>query len=322
MNVELNENAISQIAELAQDAIKSETIGVRPIDRGQTGIIVPKTHDFVDLTAKIDERLERLAPGPRRLEAKETAETLEGFIALVSRHRGTNTAISATRTPEPKMVACIDYHVASAGQGPEARRLLHQVSYAFPYSERLTAWLQAAQQWQSKRGFLEFAQGRIADIVSPFEVEAPEGTVTRQEFEGVLRARGMMAEARKAAALESLFGAPEALIAGAKAMGAISAEEYDEVEAGLGEVTIKWHKSDKVTNTEKVREFYLVEVPVFEGEAPQVLPARLRAKVEGGALFLRLELLGLRRVIEQSFEDACVRVQAETGAPVYRVKLA
>ena len=38
------------------------------------------------------------------------------FIALVCRHRGTNTAIEALRTPDPTMKAYVDYHVASNGE--------------------------------------------------------------------------------------------------------------------------------------------------------------------------------------------------------------
>lgn len=323
---ELNGDVVAQIAELAQKAAEEKIVEVFPADtadaRGNVGVLIPKTHEWRDLTKEVDDRAERLAPGPRRLLAKEEAETLEGFISLVQRHGGANTAISATLRPTPKMVAYIDYHVASSGQGPEARRLLHQVPYDFPYSERMQAWLNAGNGWKSKRDFLNFVQERIADIVSPYEVEAAADSVTRKEFEGVLRARGVGAFEREEAKLETLFGTPEHLVTGARAMGAISAEEYDEVESGLGEVEIKWRKADKTTNAEKVREFYLVEIPVFEGEAPQVLPARLRASVEKGALFLRLELIGLRTVIERSFEAACIKVGAETGMPVYRVKLA
>lgn len=287
---ELNGDAVQEIAVLAQGAGEVQNIEVWPGKEGQAvGVVVPKTHDFVDLTAKIDERLERLAPGPRQLKADERAETLEGFIRLVCRHRGTNTAIEALRMPGPTMKAYVDYHVASNGEkGPEARRLLHKIEYAFPFTDAFKMWETAGQHWQSKRDLLKFVQDRTADMVNPREIVADKDSVTRREFEGVLRSRGIGRDEREAADLEVLFGTPEQLIAGARAMGAISAEEYDEIEAGLGEVSISYKKSDKTTGAEKVREFYLVEVSVFEGEAPQVLPARLRAMVEKGQLLLRL----------------------------------
>ena len=320
---ELNGDAVQEIAVLAQGAGEVQNIEVWPGKEGQAvGVVVPKTHDFVDLTAKIDERLERLAPGPRQLKADEKAETLEGFIRLVCRHRGTNTAIEALRMPGPTMKAYVDYHVASNGEkGPEARRLLHKIEYAFPFTDAFKMWETAGQHWQSKRDFLKFVQDRTADMVNPREIVADKDSVTRREFEGVLRSRGMGRDEREAADLEVLFGTPEQLIAGARAMGAISAEEYDEIEAGLGEVSISYKKSDKTTGAEKVREFYLVEVSVFEGEAPQVLPARLRAMVEKGQLFLRLELIGLKELVRKSFEAACAKVASETACPVYRVKL-
>ena len=320
---ELNGDAVQDIATLAQGAGEVQNIEVWPGKEGQAvGVVVPKSHDFVDLTAKIDERLERLAPGPRQLKADEKAETLEGFIRLVCRHRGTNTAIEALRMPGPTMKAYVDYHVASNGEkGPEARRLLHKITYEFPFTDAFKMWETAGQHWQGKRDFLKFVQDRTADMVNPREIVADKDSVTRREFEGVLRSRGMGRDEREAADLEVLFGTPEQLIAGARAMGAISAEEYDEIEAGLGEVSISYKKSDKTTGAEKVREFYLVEVSVFEGEAPQVLPARLRAMVEKGQLFLRLELIGLKELVRKSFEAACAKVAYETACPVYRVKL-
>lgn len=320
--VELGAGAIEKIATMARDAASPPgRIDIFPAEGGLAGVVVPKTHDFKDLSGELDARLEKLAPGPRRLVAKEVAETLEGFIALTQRHGGANTAIEALLTPNPTMKAYVDYHVSSDGKGPEARRLEHSVSYAFPYSVRMQAWLAVAGAWLPKRAFLTFVQERVADIVSPYEVEAAPESVTRMEFEGVLRARGKSREERAAAPLETLFGTPAHLCDGARLMGAISAEEFDEVEAGMGDVTVSYKKSDKTTNSEKVREFYLVEVAVFEGEDPQVLPARLKVMVEKGALFMRLELLGLRTVIERSFAAACARVADETKRQVYRVKL-
>ncbi len=320
---EVQADVVQSIATLAQGAAEVQAIEVWPGKEGQAvGVVVPKTHDYKDFTKEIDERLERLAPGPRQLKAVEGAETLEGFIALVQRHRGTNTAIEALRMPSPGMKAYVDYHVASDGlNGPEARRLLHKIEYAFPFTDAFRKWESSGLEWQSKRDFMKFVQDRTADMVNPREIIADKDSITRREFEGVLRSRGMDRDQREAADLEVLFGTPEQLITSARAMGAISAEEYDEVEAGLGEVTIKWHKSDKIVTTDKVREFYLVEVSVFEGEAPQVLPARLRAMVEKGQLFLRLELIGLKELVRKSFEAACAKVASETACPVYRVKL-
>lgn len=285
-------------------------------------LVYPKGYETKDITKAIDDRAEEMADGPRQLVAEEKAETLDGFIALVCRHSAANTAIEALRTPVPKMKALIDYHVASDSlEGPVARWLSHSVEYAFPFAETFLAWQRAGDQWLSKRDFLRFVQDRTVEMVNPREIVAAPDSITRREFEGVLRSRGMDMGAREAAPLETLFGTPEQLISGARAMGAISAEEYDEVESGLGEVSIAYKKSDKTTGNEKVREFYLIDVAVFEGEAPQVLPARLRASVNNGGLFLRLELIGMKELVKRSFEAACERVAQETSCPVYRAKL-
>lgn len=332
-NVEIT-SAIKEIANIATRAAGAplvEAFAATSKDgHGVVGVLVPKTHELKDLTAAIDKRVEDLALGPRRLISHEKAETLEGFIALTNRHASANTAIEALILPSetsggtfaPRLRAIVDYHLESDGsKGPEARRCEHTIAYAFPLSARCKRWLAASGEFKSKRDFLRFVQENVADLVCPDEIEAEPGSVTRTEFEGVLRARGKSKAEREAAPLESLFGSPGHLCEGAKRMGAISSEEFEEAEAGLGDVTISFKKADKTTGSESVREFYLVRFAVFEGDAPEVLPMRLRTLVEGGKLHMRLEVIGLQTVIERAFAKACARVASETGRPVYRVKL-
>jgi len=325
----LSGDTVEQIAKLAEQAsgkLQHEVIMAFPAGGGGgpvgiSGVLVPATHTFQNLTDALDKRAEALAPGPRRLVAEERAETFEGFIGLTMRHAGHNTVVEALLRPSPVMTAYIDYHSASEGEGPGARRLQHSVVYPWAYSERLQAWLNAGQKWQSKRDFLTFIQDRVVDLVSPYEVKAPPGSVTRREFEAVLRARGKGKEERETAALEVLFGTPENLINGVNKTKAISTIEQEDIESGYGGICLSFKKTDKTDATEHLREYYLVEVEVFEGEAPRVLPARLRARSNGGELVLLLEVIGLRDVIKDSFEAAATTVQARTGLQVHRVKL-
>jgi hypothetical protein len=312
---------VAQIAELAQKAAEGELFEVLPVNGGNVGLLVPKTHDYKDLTKEVDDRLERLAPGPRRLIANETAETFEGYLGLTIRHAGKSTVVEALLRPSPVMTTYVDYHVASSGDGPEARRLQHSVTYPWPYSERLQAWLAAGSSWQTKREFMAFVQDRVVDLVSPFETQAEKGSVTRRQFEAVLLTRGKDKEERESAALEVLFGTPEQLFSGVVATKAISSIEQEDIESGFGDVVFSYKKIDKTDAKDRMREYYLVEIEVFEGEKPCVLPARFRARSVDGDLQMRLEVVGLRDVIKDSFEAAAKVVAEKTGLQVYRVKL-
>lgn len=327
----LNGDAVQQIADLAEqasEAPKHDIVEVYPaggvggMPHGVAGVLVPNTHTFKDLSADIDKRNEALADGPRRLVANEVAETRDGFISLTKRHAGKNSAIEAILRPSPSMTTYVDYHVASEGDGPEARRMQHSVHYAFPYSERTQAWLQAGSTMKTKREFTQFIQDRVVDLVSPFEVKADKGSVTRREFEAVLRLRGKGIEEREAASLEVLFGTPESLINGVIATKAISTIEQEDIESGFGDISFSYKKVDKTDAKEKLREYYLVEIEVFEGETPRVLPARLKATAVNGELMLKLEVIGLRDVIKDSFDAAVKEVAETTGLEVHRVKLA
>ncbi len=320
--VELGAGAIEKIAGMARDAAAPPgRIDIFPAENGIAGVVVPNTHTFKDLSVELDARVEKLAPGPRRLIAIETAETFEGYLGLTIRHAGKNSVVEALLRPSPVMTTYVDYHVASNGDGPEARRLQHCVTYPWPYSERLQAWLAAGSSWQSKREFMTLVQDRVVDLVSPFEVKAENGSVTRRQFEAVLLTRGKGKEEREAAALEVLFGTPEQLFNGVAATKAISSIEQEDIESGFGDVVFSYKKIDKTDAKDRMREYYLVEIEVFEGEKPCVLPARFRARSVDGDLQMKLEVIGLRDVIKDSFEAAVKVVAEKTGLQVHRVKL-
>ena len=120
------------------------------------GVVVPKITILWTYTAKIDERLERLAPGPRRLKADERAGTLDGFI-VVRRHRSTGaTAIEALRTPDPTMKAYVDYYVINNGEkGPEARRCCIRLPPWWPFTDAFKMWEECVERTLAgKRDFL------------------------------------------------------------------------------------------------------------------------------------------------------------------------
>lgn len=289
-------------------------------------LLIPLTHKAQDFTAEIDAREaaqykleEERGPGPRRIEAEEKAQTLQGFCDLVNRHKGPTTAISARASGDAvSLVATIDYHGASSGKGPDPRWKKHTVTYSFPYSVQFRSWL-AARSWVDKKAFLDFCEGRALDLAAPEEVTP--GPITTETFQKVLIIKGGFThEQRKAAALEAVFGGPAELFKAARVMYATTNESLEEKIDDMGQVEISYKKKDTIENA-AARKYYLVEVRVFEGdEDKQVVPVRLDLEVDSGRLQLRFALLGIDRIIENAFAEACKEVEESTGlAPIRAV---
>jgi len=311
-------NYISWLFDWALRAVKAQRLDGLP--EGHHVYAVPNNVEYIDLTGEIDRRVEERASGPRRINGTETTETLDSFIRLVSRHRKTETVVKANTTGQlPTFTAVIDYHGESVGgAGPVPAWKGQSVHYAFPFTKQFAAWLEASRKPVPKREFLRFVDTNIRHVVDPIDCDADDKSVTRAVFLEVLRARGESKAAREAKGLEALFGSAQALLDGVRGLNAISEEKFEEEESGLGDVSIRYAKTDKITETVKVREFYLVEAEIFQGSDKIVIPARLRASVAGGALSLRLELLEIQRFIDSAFAAAEMEIAAKTGCPVYR----
>lgn len=280
---------------------------------GLSLLTVPAGMRVVDFTEQLDAR----AGGPRRIKGTETAATLESFVEIVKRHKTAATAIWADASG-PKLTAVIDYHFASVDlRGAEPGWCGHRVAYSFPFTKEFQRWKSATLL--SQKDFLKLVQERAREIVDPEDVEMPpQGSLVRDTLLDVQRARGTRREARESAKLETLYGTAYDLIGGAKRMSSKVSSSVQEIDRGLGNITVSYVDEKQVKGSEDVREYYLVEVEVFRGSGRVVMPARLRAEASSSGLQLGMELIGVDRVVDAAFTEALAMVAEATGCPVYQ----
>jgi hypothetical protein len=299
-------------------AIKAETSQTIEVD-GRKGIVLPMDRKFEDLTDKAAAREQQLydleekrGAGPRRIECAHVAQTLEGFIDYVNRHKGATTAISAQGGLSPKLVATIDFHGASDGtSGPAPRWGKHTVSYSFPFSVVFRQWMNAAQ-WQDKKRFLDWVETHAVELAHPDEI-VEAGKLTSDIFHKVLIVRGWDKEKRMGTQLRSVFGSASELFDGAKLMNGSTSESLEETVDDMGQVAISYKRSDRVENATAKR-YYLADIKVFEGDDDsRVVPVRLDLAVDGGKLGLSLHLIGVEQIVEASFLEACETVAMRSG---------
>ncbi len=309
---------------LAERAITVEGRSARHI------VLVPNTHQAIDLSDQVDEREKRLyaleeqrAPGPRRIEAHHVAQTLDGFCDYVNRHKGATTDISARGGESPALVATIDFHGRSDGvSGPVPRWCKHTVTYGFPFARSFKEW-RAASQPMGKKAFLDWVETHAVELAHPGEI-VEAGKVTGDIFNKVLIVRGWDADKRRASfkeyGLSAVFGTAAELFAGAKLMNGSTSESLEETVDDMGQVAISYKRSDKVEGASAKR-YYLADIKVFDGdEETRCVPVRLDLQVDGGKLALSLHLIGVEQIVEASFVEACTRVKEATGiAPIRAV---
>lgn len=296
---------------------------------GRSGVVLRDGLKFEDLTEKLEAQEQRRydleekrGKGPRRIEAKHTAQTLEGFIDYVNRHKSETTAISAQFDTggKPRLVATIDFHGKSDGKGgPDPRWGKHSVEYSFPFSVVFRQWQNAAQ-WKDKKRFLEWVETHAVELAHPGEI-TEAGQLTSDIFNKVLIVKGWDKARReksfKEDGLSAVFGSASELFQGAKLMNGSTAESLEETIDDMGQVAISYKRSDKVENAQAKR-YYLADIKVFDGDGDtRCVPVRLDLVVDGGKLGLSLHLIGVEQIVEASFLEACTRVKEAVGiAPI------
>jgi hypothetical protein len=301
-------------------------------DKGRSGVLLRDGLRFEDLTEKLEAQEQRRYDleekrgiGPRRIEAKHTAQTLEGFIDYVNRHKSETTAISAQfdTSGKPQLVATIDFHGKSDGKsGPDPRWGKHVVVYQFPFALVFRQW-QGASQWMDKKRFLDWVETHAVELAHPAEI-TEAGELTSDIFNKVLIVRGWDKEKRTAAfasnGLSAVFGSAAELFQGAKLMNGSTSESLEETIDDMGQVAISYKRSDKVENAVAKR-YYLADIMVFDGDVEsRCVPVRLDLAVDGGKLCLSLHLIGVEKIVEASFLEACSKVAESTGiAPIRAV---
>ncbi len=313
-------------------AVKAEETQAIEVDQtsGRVGLVIRDGTKFEDLTDKLITReqaaydlAEKRGNGPRRIECKHVAQTLDGFIDYVNRHKSATTAISAQGGLTPKLVATIDFHGASDGQkGPDPRWGKHTVEYAFPFSNTFKQWMNASQ-CQDKKRFLDWVETHAVELAHPAEI-TDAGQLTSDIFNKVLIVRGWDKEKRSASfqndGLSAVFGSAAELFQGAKLMNGATSESLEETVDDMGQVAISYKRSDRVENAAAKR-YYLADIKVFDGdEDTRCVPVRLDLAVDGGKLGLSMHLIGVEQIVEASFLEACKKVAEATDiAPIRAV---
>lgn len=300
-------SVLSQTRDMVEAYMKPETGELISPD----GIAAPFviTHNGVNPIAPEAFDAWRARPMHRRGTAVMT--DLTSFIGHVNRFKDDNSVIFAKDDPSaPGLTAVLDYNEEGAAGAPRFGK--HRTAFNFPVSPEWRAWTGANGNVMSMLDFAKFIEDRYVDIIPP-AVVASTFTSEDDPVKKFVDSLGGIGK----------LGGPADLMRIASGMAVHEKSTVGDVvrlSSGEGSVTftVKHETTDATGEKMTVPPAFGVAVPVFRGELPFCVIARLRYRKVSGSLNLWCELFRADLTFDTAVNEAIEKVQHETGLTVWK----
>lgn len=178
-------------------------------------------------------------------------------------------------------LAVMDYHPVAAGDITDPQFLSHRAEFPLKHSEEWALWIGKNDKLIPQTDFAEFLEDNRTDIVKP-------DSATMLEVAKDLQAHS---EVNFASKINSQSGA-----------ATLQYDEQIKATVSTGQITVP--------------ESFTVRIPVFFGESPIDIPARLRFRVSGGKLSFQYKLQRPSEIIANAFEVVRQEIAAATTLEV------
>jgi hypothetical protein len=281
-------------------------------DGGPRAAILPSGKTLTSIKKLIDEYRDR----PERVEGVAILATLDSFAAHVNRFKDAGSAIFAIAKPAagearaiepPQLHAVYDYHEPRAGEAECARFMRHRAIYACPFSESWRAWSAGEAGKMDQRAFAEFIEDRIGDLIAPPAMSDAPGDAELVE---------------NAALLGGQFNAPSSLMEMSRGIQInVDSKVRQAINLATGEIEVVYQtEHGEAGERMKVRNLFVIAIPVFEGGPSYRLIGRLRYRAGGGNLVWFYQLWRADRVFRHAFQELCAEAVKLTGLPLFTGK--
>lgn len=301
-------------------------------------MILPQGKKVEDLQPYLD----KLRDAPKRIVTSAAMTSVDSFVEYLNRFKTPDSAIFLnTAIDKLFLLGIIDFH----GQGAKAEPRFgkHRVSYAFPLSEQISVWKGASGRLFSNAEFATFLQDRQFDIANPplDWMQVDKETLKQMTMllnlvddggeidDGAAESeRGEDDDDRyiPRSALYKLrqirFGSVARLVQMSRSIEvAVNAKAVEGYSPKTGERTVQFteeHETrDKAGRKIMVPDMFLLRVPIFEGEQPQLVPVRLQYRRVGDGLKWAMTVVEWRRVVEAAVNAEAAKVKEKTALPLF-----
>jgi len=247
---------------------------------------------------------EAMADAPFERRGKATLQTVESFIAHVTRFADADSAIFANFDRKaPSLLAVLDYHRKTAEGKPRWGK--HRADFNFPLSDQWLAWIDQNKKPMSMMDFALFLEDRVLDVL---DVD-PETNDLNEDQKLYLKATGgsLAGKGTLLAISTSLKVNETSILKEARNLTS-------------GEVQIQFedeHKTEVRGDIIKVPSAFIIAIPVFKGSPDRFrILARFRYRKASGGLTFWYELWNIDPTFDVAFREACDAVAATTELPV------
>ena len=327
------------IIEVVKDLAHHDLIGGEPAIDKLSLAVVPAGRKIEDLQPYLD----KLRDAPRRIETTAKATTVETFSDYLNRFKTADSAIFAADDPsKPSLLGVVDFHGQGAGATP--RFGCHNIRYDFPVSDQIKAWSAISGKEMTHADMASFIADRQYDISNPpldwmqvdkntvallchlLNIGDDQGEIddtaaavepTGDEDDDRYIPRSAVYKLRNVR-----WGSVQRLTQMARTIEvSVDSKVTEGYQPKTGERTVMFTNEhathDKDGRKIVVPDAFLLRVPVWEGETPQLIPVRLQYRKAGGRLSWFMTLVEWRRVIRFAVRTEAQRVQKATALPLF-----
>lgn len=171
--------------------------------------------------------------------------------------------------------------------------------YKFPVSKELKSWIECNGKAMPQADFARFIEDRIVDMVDPQFHELG------RDLTRVLAGNG----ADPITMLELSRGLEVRVNEQVKNVGRLQTGEV--------QLTFSVDHSGADGQPLRVPSWFIINVPVFEGDEPHSIPVRLRYRVKEGVVTWFYELFRIEKTFDSAFYNTLGRIQDETGLNLF-----
>lgn len=279
--------------EIAEIAAKP---GLSKLEEGAQIALVPRGPGQYELQS-VKKFLDEYRGAPERVKGTAAALTLDAFCQLVNRHKDEHTAIFADMDPrKPALLAVVDY--TTTDHKPRFHE--HRVAYQYPISEEWQAWLNIDGKTLSQADFAAFIEDHLPELVMAGEDE--ERVAQRFQTKIALPIDLLQLSRGLAMTVESKVG------------------EVRSLQSGEAEIVFSEVHTDGRGQKLTVPGLFVVEVPVFAGDHPARLIARLRYRRRESAIVWSVHFWRWEQAVRDVLAADVETIEHETSLPVYQAR--
>lgn len=243
--------------------------------------------------------LDKLRTRPERRKGTAKLQTLDSLIDHVRRFKSESSALFANPDRnDPSLTAVLNYH--EAGASSPASFGDHRGVYRFPLSDEWTAWQRSNECKFSQEDFAAFIEDRILDVADPTKAGASVLDFCQTVGATLASPSRLMDLSR-----------------GLQVHVSAKAVQVTNLSTGEGQITYTEEHKDGAGGHLGVPGAFLLQIPVFRGDAPYQVPVRLRYRLRDGVITWFYSLYRTDRVFEHAFVLAIQRAAEATGLPLF-----